>query len=107
MLSHVLIYIFSLNFEKQAVGVSVQELAALSILTLHLVIIELYRSCLERSRMLIPTYIIVYIGSGKGWAGNKPPELVLFIRSHQLDCLWPFSRALYSCGCRSPTRSFE
>ena len=41
MLGHVLIYILSLNFKKQAVIASVEKLTSISILTLHFLIIKI------------------------------------------------------------------
>ena len=103
MLGHVLIYILSLNFEKQAVSVSVEKLTALSILTLHLVIIEVIHELfgevedahphingtIENQTALVHMkcckVIIEYVCPSKCWAGYKVPDLVLLTRSHQLD----------------------
>ena len=95
--------ILSLNLEKQAVGVNVEELTALPILSLHLVEVEIIHQMFGEVEDAHPhinrtikdqtalvhmkccKVIIEYVSSGKGWASNKPSDLVLFICLHQLD----------------------
>ena len=103
ILGHDLVHIIRLDFEEQRVRIGVQELAALSILRLHLVIVKVVHEMLGEVKgaqaglhrpdekqvafvHLNPRKVIIKdVGPCKGRAGNKTPELVFLVFAHEFD----------------------
>ena len=102
VLGHVLVHFLGLDLKEKNVSVSVEELAALSVLRLELGIAEVVHQVLgeiqnahahihraiEYQVALVDLdsckIVVEDIGPSKGRAGDEAPEFVLLIRTHQL-----------------------